>query len=93
MPEVSQQLSVVKERESLTITCSVSGAETHSIAWFKDKKPVPKKHVFTSAFRSELKLDNVSKSDAGDYECRATDFGEGYWLKSATVKVEGKYSS
>ena len=75
----------------MTITCSVYGGETHHIAWFKDKEPVPEKYVFKSALRSELRFDNVSKSDAKDYECRAMDFGVGYWLKTATVRVEGTY--
>lgn len=90
-PEVSQQLSVVKEGQNLTITCSVSSGELHSLAWFKDKEPVPKKHVLTLGSHSELRINNVSKSDAGNYECRAMDFGAGYWLKTATVKIDGTY--
>ena len=90
MLERSQQLSVVNKGESLNITCSVSGGEEHSISWFKNKEPVSVNLVFSSAFRSVLMLNNISKSDAGDYECRIMDFGDGYWQKTTTVMVKGK---
>lgn len=90
-PEVSQQVSVVKEGESVTIVCTVSGGKAQSIIWFKDKEAVPEKHVYSSTSRSILRLNNVSKSDGGDYECRATDFGVGYRLKTATVIVQGTF--
>ncbi|XP_022801625.1 vascular endothelial growth factor receptor 2-like [Stylophora pistillata] len=89
VPELSQQLSEVKEGDNLIITCSASGKESRDIAWFKNKTPVAEKNVLTSGFRSELKLYNVSSSDAGDYECRIMDFGVGYFTKTATVKVKG----
>ena len=82
---------MVEEGESLNITCSGSGGERHNIAWFKNKELVSESLVFSSAYRSVLMLDNVSKSDAGDYECRATDFGDGYWLKTATVILKSTY--
>ena len=50
---------------------------------------MPQSLVFSSAYRSVLMLDNASKSDAGDYECRTTDFGDGYWLKTVTVTLKG----
>ena len=87
---VSPEFSVVKQGDNLSIKCSVSGGkEIHSIGWYKDKTPVTDKTVVKSAFQSVLRLNNITKSDAGDYECRVTEFGVGYWLKSATVKIEG----
>jgi len=91
IPEVSQQFSVVEEGESLNITCSVSGGERHDISWFKNKEPVSENLVFSSAYRSVLMLSNASKSDEGDYECRATDYGDGYRLETATVVLKGTY--
>lgn len=89
IPVVSQQFSAVEEGESLNITCSVFAGGRHNIFWFKNKEPVPQNLVFSSAYRSVLMLDNASKSDAGDYECRTTDFGDGYWLKTVTVTLKG----
>ena len=91
IPEVSQQISIVEEGKSLNITCSVSGGERHNISWFKNKEPLSQNLIFSSAYRSVLMLNNVSKSDAGDYECRAADFGDGYWLKTVTVILKGTY--
>ena len=90
---VSPEFSVIKEGDNLVITCSVSGdKEKQSIAWFKDKKPVNDNMVVTSASRSLLRFNNVTKSDAGSYECRVMDFGVGYWMKSTTVKVQGRHN-
>lgn len=88
VPKLSQQNSEVEKGNNLTITCSVSGEESRDIAWFKNKVPVAEENVLTLGFRSQLKLYNVSSSDAGVYECRIMDFGVGYFVKTATVKVK-----
>ena len=94
IPVVSLVTPVVKEGDNLVIKCSVSkDKEIHTIEWYKGKKRVTRNVVVMSAFESMLRINNVTKSDAGDYECRVTDFGVGYWHKSASVNVEGKYGA
>lgn len=90
IPVLSPEASVAKEGDTVVINCTVSvKTEIHSIEWFKDKKLVSNHAVDTSGTGSLLTLRNVTKSDAGEYECRVIDFGAGYWFKSAFVQVEG----
>ena len=87
---VSPEFPVLKEGNNLIVKCSVSkDKEIQTVGWYKDKKPVTNDVVAVSAFESELRINNATKSGAGVYECRVTDFGMGYWVKSATVKLEG----
>lgn len=91
IPALSPEASVAKEGDTVVINCTVSvKTEIRSIEWFKDKKLVSNHAVDTSGTGSLLTLRNVTKSDAGEYECRVIDFGVGYWLKSAFVQVEDK---
>ena len=91
---VSPEFPVLKEGNNLLIKCSFSkDKEIQTVGWYKDKKRVTKNVVVVSAFESVLRISNATKSDAGVYECRVTDFGVGYWVKSATVKVEGMCST
>lgn len=90
IPVLSSEASVAKEGDTVVINCTVSIAtEIHKIGWYKDKKLVSNHAVDTPRTGSLLTLHNVTKSDAGDYECRVIDFGFGYWLKSASVQVKG----
>ena len=84
-PKVLPSYSNSQEGTTVRIKCTLSGGNKQSVEWYKDKRKV----AFAAVSDGELELKNISTSDAGNYECRVTDFGVGYLAAWAVVNVTG----
>ena len=90
----------IKEGESASFVCKVSGNGIRSIEWYKDKLKVPDRYVVYNNTKdhkiSTIQLPAVTVAQGGMYKCRTTVKGsafvkiEGYKAQSAMLFVTGR---
>ena len=91
----------IREGESASFVCKVSGSGIRSIEWYKDKLKVPDRYVVYNNTKdhkiSTIQLPAVTVAQGGMYECRTTVKAgrtklEGYKAQSAMLLVTGSSS-
>lgn len=90
----------IREGESASFVCKVSGSGIRSIEWYKDKLKVPDRYVVYNNTKdhkiSTIQLPAVTVAQGGMYECRTSvkGFGrikiESYKAQSAMLFVTGR---
>lgn len=91
-PNISmQQLTyVIREGEDVSIPCDFTGNPISNVTWEHNNSTIK-----SSVLRQPLtlSLNNVSRSEAGDYTCKVTVNYKGTFIASETVSlvVECKY--
>lgn len=90
----------IREGESASFVCKVSGSGIRSIEWYKDKLKLLDRYVVHNNTKdhniSTIQLPAVKVAQGGMYECRANVKGpaylkmEGYKAQSAMLFVTGK---
>lgn len=90
----------IREGESASFVCKVSGSGIRSIEWYKDKLKVPDRYVVFNNTKdhkiSTIQLPAVTVAQGGMYECRTSvkGFGrikiESYKAQSAMLFVTGR---
>lgn len=78
--------STVLEGEKVVFQCNKSGIPTPTVAWSKIGGTLPDTAVILES--GMLKIESVSSSDQGVYECTATN-SEGSATAEARLKVTG----
>lgn len=81
----------VNEGERLSLSCHVSGSHPLSIQWMKDRREVISSANSTITFEdgtATLRIVKASRSDAGDYLCKATN-NAGSDFSKAKVTIKG----
>ncbi|TDH06472.1 hypothetical protein EPR50_G00113830, partial [Perca flavescens] len=84
--------ATVSEGEKLSLKCNVIGSPPLSIQWMKDRRELKSSGNTTITFVGGvacLEISPVSKSDAGDYLCKASNASGSDFCK-ARVSVKGK---
>lgn len=80
----------VNEGETLSLSCHVRGSPPLKIQWMKDRRELTSSATTKVTFvdgTATLEMAHVSKSDAGDYLCKATnDAGSEFCKSRVTVK-------
>ena len=82
----------VDEGEKLSLKCHVCGSPPLKIQWMKDRKELVSAGSTRITFSDGtacLEISPVSKHDAGDYLCKATNDAGSEFCK-AKVTVKGK---
>ena len=72
---VVPQVTYVDVGDSATFTCSGSGIPTPNITWYRNGKQVSGSRyeiISITANSSQLTIKNVSYTDRGYYDCKAT---------------------
>jgi len=81
----------VSEGERLNLSCHVSGTSPMKIQWMKDRREVTSsantKIIFVDGTAS-LEINQTSKTDAGDYLCKATN-SAGSEFSKTKVTIKG----
>ena len=90
----------IREGESASFVCKVSGSGIRSIGWYKDKLKLLDRYVVYNNTKdhniSTIQLPAVTVAQGGMYECRASVKGpayfkvESYKAQSAMLFVTGK---
>ncbi|KTF71343.1 hypothetical protein cypCar_00035221, partial [Cyprinus carpio] len=80
----------VSEGEKLNLSCHVSGSSPMKIQWMKDRREVTSstntKMIFVDG-TATLEINQTSKTDAGDYLCKATNSAGSEFSKTkVTIK-------
>lgn len=81
----------VTEGEKLSLKCHVTGSPPPSIQWMKDRRELKSSGTARITFTGGtacLEVSPVSKSDAGDYLCKASNAAGSDFCKSR-VTVQG----
>ena len=65
---ISPAIPVVKETETITLTCQADGFPTPSYSWRFNGK------VLTGADKNTLTFASAEVKDAGNYTCKAQNF-------------------
>lgn len=80
----------VTEGETLTLSCHVRGSPPIKIQWMKDRQDLSSSAKTKITFvdgTATLEMIRVSKTDAGDYLCKATNEAGSEFCKSkVTIK-------
>lgn len=81
--------SVIKEGDSLTLTCNVkrSNPKPDSYRWWKNRKQVSQIHMSQSTYH----LGQVEPEDSGSYKCTATNSEGTGTSNSINVQVQRKF--
>ncbi|KAG9271844.1 titin-like [Astyanax mexicanus] len=83
--------TAVGEGERLSLSCNVTGSPPLNIQWMKDRREVTSsattKITFTDGAAS-LVIDKASKTDAGDYLCKASN-SAGSTFSKTKVTIKG----
>lgn len=80
----------LNESETLSLSCHVRGSPPMKIQWMKDRRDLTSSASTKITFvdgTATLEMRNVSKTDAGDYLCKATNEAGSEFCKSkVTIK-------
>lgn len=80
----------VTDGEKLTLSCHVRGSPPFKIQWLKDRRELsssPSTKITFVDGTATLEMVSVSKTDAGDYLCKATnDAGSEFCKCKVTIK-------
>lgn len=80
----------VAEGEPLTLSCHVRGSPPFKIQWLKDRRELSSSQKTKITFvdgTATLEMVSASKTDAGDYLCKATnDVGSEFCKCKVTIK-------
>ncbi len=80
----------VTEGEKLTLSCHVRGSPPLKIQWMKDRRELSSSENTKITFvdgTATLEMIHVSKTDTGDYLCKATNEAGSEFCKSkVTIK-------
>lgn len=80
----------INEEERLNLSCHVCGSSPLNVQWMKDRREVTSaantKITFVDG-TATLEIKKASKTDAGDYLCKATnDAGSEFTKAKVTIK-------
>lgn len=81
----------VSEGERLNLSCHVSGSPPVNIQWMKDRREVTSSASTKMTFvdgTATLEINQASKTDAGDYLCKATN-NAGSEFSKTKVTIKG----
>ena len=90
-PAIAKEL-VKKGNESLMLTCNVTGLSGGTIQWRKDGSIIDDstRHIVNSdATSSILQINNLTKSDKGNYSCVYNHNGVDFNSSQAVVSIKG----
>lgn len=80
----------VADGEPLTLSCHVRGSPPFKIQWLKDRRELSSSQKTKITFvdgTATLEMVSASKTDAGDYLCKATnDVGSEFCKCKVTIK-------
>lgn len=91
MFDVPLEPSTVNEGEKLSLKCHVGGSPPLTIQWMKDRRELKSSGNIRITFvggTACLEVSSTSKTDAGDYLCKANNAAGTDFCKSR-VTVEG----
>lgn len=85
---------MVNEGDKLSLRCVISGSAPLNIQWMKDRRELKSSGNTKISFvggTASLEVSQVSKADAGDYLCKASNAAGSDFCK-AKVTVAGNWS-
>ena len=83
---------VVDDNESLLLTCNVMGLSGGTIQWRKDGSTTDnstRRIVSSNATSSSLEINNLTKSDEGNYSCVYNHNGVDFNSSQVVVSIKG----
>lgn len=87
----------LNEGDKMSLKCHVNGSPPLTIQWMKDRRELKSSGNTRITFVSGtacLEISQVSKTDAGDYLCKASNAAGSDFCKSrVTVKGNGSYGN
>ena len=83
---------IVNGNESLMLTCNVTGLSGGAMQWRKDGSIIDdytRRIVNSNTTSSSLQINNLTKSDEGNYSCVYNHSGVAFNSSQAVVSIKG----